>query len=139
MNDVHVVVAVCVLVRSDGPVHYMAHPFESNQTMYLCKYKVTQSRCIMLDSILLFFILAAVLATLRMQNLGRDGKSFTASWWAWLLTAGGALGCACKWQSVSVWQRSTLPERAIHYARSSVRKAHLQARNPFCKALLRRR
>ena len=53
---------------------------------------ITQSRFILLDAFLLFFILLATYAALRLR--AACAAPFTWSWWAWLLTTGVALGGA---------------------------------------------
>ncbi|XP_054249293.1 protein O-mannosyl-transferase 1 isoform X2 [Indicator indicator] len=54
---------------------------------------ITQSRFMLLESILIFFILLAVLSYLKFYNLPRN-SSFSGSWWFWLLLTGAACSCA---------------------------------------------
>lgn len=54
---------------------------------------LTQSRLIMLDSILLFFTVLATLAVLKTHRSHRS-DDFTPRWWFWLFTTGFALGGA---------------------------------------------
>eukprot|EP00050_Salpingoeca_kvevrii_P001792 m.179374 g.179374 ORF g.179374 m.179374 type:complete len:744 (+) comp10458_c0_seq5:1397-3628(+) len=63
---------------------------------------VTQSRFILLDAIMIFFILASLLAMLEFQR--RREQSFSGPWWGWLLATGVALGCtlSCKFVGVFV-------------------------------------
>ncbi|XP_037255545.1 protein O-mannosyl-transferase 1 isoform X2 [Falco biarmicus] len=54
---------------------------------------ITQSRFMLLESILIFFILLAVLSYLKFYNLQRH-SFFSGSWWFWLLLTGVACSCA---------------------------------------------
>ncbi|XP_068771443.1 protein O-mannosyl-transferase 1 isoform X6 [Struthio camelus] len=54
---------------------------------------ITQSRFMLLESILIFFILLAVLSYLKFYNL-QSHSSFSGSWWFWLLLTGVACSCA---------------------------------------------
>uniref|UniRef100_A0A8V1AFI5 Protein O-mannosyl-transferase 1 n=1 Tax=Gallus gallus TaxID=9031 RepID=A0A8V1AFI5_CHICK len=54
---------------------------------------ITQSRFMLLESILIFFILLAVLSYLKFYNLQRH-SSFSGGWWFWLLLTGVACSCA---------------------------------------------
>uniref|UniRef100_A0A669QPV9 dolichyl-phosphate-mannose--protein mannosyltransferase n=2 Tax=Phasianus colchicus TaxID=9054 RepID=A0A669QPV9_PHACC len=54
---------------------------------------ITQSRFMLLESILIFFILLAVLSYLKFYNLQRH-SSFSGRWWFWLLLSGVACSCA---------------------------------------------
>uniref|UniRef100_A0A8B9F259 Protein O-mannosyl-transferase 1 n=1 Tax=Amazona collaria TaxID=241587 RepID=A0A8B9F259_9PSIT len=54
---------------------------------------ITQSRFMLLESILIFFILLAVLSYLKFYNLQKH-SSFSGSWWFWLLLTGVACSCA---------------------------------------------
>ncbi|XP_059684640.1 protein O-mannosyl-transferase 1 isoform X2 [Gavia stellata] len=54
---------------------------------------ITQSRFMLLEAILIFFILLAVLSYLKFYNLQRH-SSFSGSWWFWLLLTGVACSCA---------------------------------------------
>ncbi|KAI8059584.1 dolichyl-phosphate-mannose--protein mannosyltransferase 4 [Gongronella butleri] len=52
---------------------------------------VAQSRLILLDSFLIFFMLCSVYAFVRSRGLRH--KSFTKEWWLWLFLTGAALAC----------------------------------------------
>ncbi|XP_062361865.1 protein O-mannosyl-transferase 1 isoform X3 [Cinclus cinclus] len=54
---------------------------------------ITQSRFMLLESILIFFILLAVLSYLKFYNLQKH-SAFSGSWWFWLLLTGVACSCA---------------------------------------------
>uniref|UniRef100_A0A8C9EHQ6 dolichyl-phosphate-mannose--protein mannosyltransferase n=1 Tax=Pavo cristatus TaxID=9049 RepID=A0A8C9EHQ6_PAVCR len=54
---------------------------------------ITQSRFMLLESILIFFILLAVLSYLKFYNLQRH-SSFSGRWCFWLLLTGVACSCA---------------------------------------------
>ncbi|XP_063000987.1 protein O-mannosyl-transferase 1 isoform X3 [Elgaria multicarinata webbii] len=54
---------------------------------------ITQSRLMLLESILIFFILLAVLSYLKFYNSQKQ-SSFSARWWFWLLLAGFCCSCA---------------------------------------------
>ncbi|NXB91552.1 POMT1 transferase, partial [Vidua chalybeata] len=54
---------------------------------------ITQSRLMLLESILIFFILLAVLSYLKFYNLQKH-SAFSGSWWFWLLLTGVACSCA---------------------------------------------
>ncbi|KYO23319.1 protein O-mannosyl-transferase 1 [Alligator mississippiensis] len=54
---------------------------------------ITQSRLMLLESILIFFILLAVLSYLKFCN-SQKRSPFSATWWFWLLLTGVACSCA---------------------------------------------
>lgn len=54
---------------------------------------ITQSRLMLLESILIFFILLAVLSYLKFYNLQKESP-FSARWWFWLLLVGFSCSCA---------------------------------------------
>ncbi|XP_038011825.1 protein O-mannosyl-transferase 1 isoform X1 [Motacilla alba alba] len=54
---------------------------------------ITQSRFMLLESILIFFILLAVVSYLKFYNLQKH-SAFSGSWWFWLLLTGVACSCA---------------------------------------------
>nr|XP_042710216.1 protein O-mannosyl-transferase 1 isoform X3 [Chrysemys picta bellii] len=54
---------------------------------------ITQSRLMLLESVLIFFILLAILSYLKFYNLQKCSP-FTAGWWFWLLLTGVACSCA---------------------------------------------
>nr|XP_028571097.1 protein O-mannosyl-transferase 1 isoform X1 [Podarcis muralis] len=54
---------------------------------------ITQSRLMLLESILIFFILLAVLSYLKFYNLQKQSP-FSARWWFWLLLTGLCCSCA---------------------------------------------
>ncbi|XP_028918289.1 protein O-mannosyl-transferase 1 isoform X2 [Ornithorhynchus anatinus] len=54
---------------------------------------VTQSRLMLLESILIFFNLLAVLSYLKFSN-SRKHSSFSTTWWFWLILTGVACSCA---------------------------------------------
>ncbi|XP_048368351.1 protein O-mannosyl-transferase 1 isoform X4 [Sphaerodactylus townsendi] len=53
---------------------------------------ITQSRLMLLESVLIFFILLGVLSYLKFYNLQRQSP-FSARWWFWLCLTG--ISCAC--------------------------------------------
>ncbi|XP_077163180.1 protein O-mannosyl-transferase 1 isoform X1 [Paroedura picta] len=53
---------------------------------------ITQSRLMLLESVLIFFILLGVLSYLKFSNLQRHSP-FSARWWFWLCLTG--VSCAC--------------------------------------------
>ncbi|XP_047201207.1 protein O-mannosyl-transferase 2 isoform X1 [Girardinichthys multiradiatus] len=53
---------------------------------------ITISQYILLDPILMFFIMAAVLSMVKFNQ--QSYRPFTAPWWLWLILCGGALACA---------------------------------------------
>ena len=59
---------------------------------------ITLSRFILLDSILLFFILASMCCLFKFRSLP-DSACFSSCWWFWLAMSGTMLGSAgsCKW------------------------------------------
>ncbi|CAI5794182.1 protein O-mannosyl-transferase 1 isoform X1 [Podarcis lilfordi] len=54
---------------------------------------ITQSRLMLLESILIFFILLAVLSYLKFYNSQKQSP-FSARWWFWLLLTGLCCSCA---------------------------------------------
>uniref|UniRef100_A0A8D0HI81 Protein O-mannosyl-transferase 1 n=1 Tax=Sphenodon punctatus TaxID=8508 RepID=A0A8D0HI81_SPHPU len=54
---------------------------------------ITQSRLMLLESVLIFFILLAVLSYLKFYN-SQKYSPFSARWWFWLLLTGVACSCA---------------------------------------------
>ncbi|XP_034968515.1 protein O-mannosyl-transferase 1 isoform X1 [Zootoca vivipara] len=54
---------------------------------------ITQSRLMLLESILIFFILLAVLSYLKFYNSQKQ-RPFSARWWFWLLLTGLCCSCA---------------------------------------------
>ncbi|XP_039201115.1 protein O-mannosyl-transferase 1 isoform X3 [Crotalus tigris] len=54
---------------------------------------ITQSRLMLLESILIFFILLAVLSYLKFHNSQKQSP-FSARWWLWLLLTGVSCSCA---------------------------------------------
>ncbi|XP_061459847.1 protein O-mannosyl-transferase 1 isoform X1 [Rhineura floridana] len=54
---------------------------------------ITQSRLMLLESILIFFILLAVLSYLKFYNSQKQSP-FSARWWLWLLLTGFCCSCA---------------------------------------------
>ncbi|XP_035684770.1 protein O-mannosyl-transferase 1-like [Branchiostoma floridae] len=62
---------------------------------------VTQSRFLLIDSFLLFFILATLLCLLKFWRLKHS--PFSLSWWAWLAGTGAMLACACSVKYVGVF------------------------------------
>ncbi|XP_013909465.1 PREDICTED: LOW QUALITY PROTEIN: protein O-mannosyl-transferase 1-like [Thamnophis sirtalis] len=54
---------------------------------------ITQSRLMLLESILIFFILLAVLSYLKFHNSHKQSP-FSARWWIWLLLTGVSCSCA---------------------------------------------
>ncbi|XP_078686158.1 protein O-mannosyl-transferase 1-like [Branchiostoma floridae x Branchiostoma belcheri] len=62
---------------------------------------VTQSRFLLIDSFLLFFILATLLCLLKFWRLKHS--PFSPSWWAWLAGTGAMLACACSVKYVGVF------------------------------------
>ncbi|XP_067398021.1 protein O-mannosyl-transferase 1 isoform X2 [Emydura macquarii macquarii] len=54
---------------------------------------ITQSRLMLLESVLIFFILLAIMCYLKFYNLQKCSP-FTAGWWFWLLLTGVACSCA---------------------------------------------
>ncbi|XP_058015641.1 protein O-mannosyl-transferase 1 isoform X6 [Ahaetulla prasina] len=54
---------------------------------------ITQSRLMLLESILIFFILLAVLSYLKFHNTQKQSP-FSARWWLWLLLTGVSCSCA---------------------------------------------
>ncbi|XP_053229417.1 protein O-mannosyl-transferase 1 isoform X2 [Podarcis raffonei] len=54
---------------------------------------ITQSRLMLLESILIFFILLAVLSYLKFYNSQKESP-FSARWWFWLLLTGLCCSCA---------------------------------------------
>ncbi|XP_038600479.1 protein O-mannosyl-transferase 1 [Tachyglossus aculeatus] len=54
---------------------------------------VTQSRLMLLESILIFFNLLAVLSYLKFSN-SRKHSSFSSTWWFWLILTGVACSCS---------------------------------------------
>uniref|UniRef100_A0A8D2J5L5 Protein O-mannosyl-transferase 1 n=1 Tax=Varanus komodoensis TaxID=61221 RepID=A0A8D2J5L5_VARKO len=54
---------------------------------------ITQSRLMLLESMLIFFILSAVLSYLKFYNTQKQ-RYFSARWWFWLLLTGFCCTCA---------------------------------------------
>ncbi|XP_023400585.1 protein O-mannosyl-transferase 1 isoform X2 [Loxodonta africana] len=54
---------------------------------------ITQSRLILLESVLIFFNLLSVLSYLKFSNLQKHSP-FSPSWWFWLMLTGVACSCA---------------------------------------------
>ncbi|KAM9641574.1 protein O-mannosyl-transferase 1 isoform 2-T2 [Trichechus inunguis] len=54
---------------------------------------ITQSRLILLESVLIFFNLLSVLSYLKFSNLQKHSP-FSLSWWFWLMLTGVACSCA---------------------------------------------
>ncbi|GCC17208.1 hypothetical protein chiPu_0017482 [Chiloscyllium punctatum] len=54
---------------------------------------ITQSRFMLLESILIFFVLLAVLSYLKFYNM-QKGSSFSLRWWFWLFLTGTACALA---------------------------------------------
>ncbi|KAM7144291.1 protein O-mannosyl-transferase 1 isoform 3-T3 [Macrochelys suwanniensis] len=59
---------------------------------------ITQSRLMLLESVLIFFILLAILSYLKFYNLQKCSP-FTAGWWFWLLLTGVACSCAVGYEN----------------------------------------
>ncbi|MGH0138746.1 UNVERIFIED_CONTAM: hypothetical protein FKN15_019306 [Acipenser sinensis] len=55
---------------------------------------VAQSRFMLLESVLIFFLLLAVLSYLKFHNHHKRSAHFSPSWWFWLLLTGVACACA---------------------------------------------
>ncbi|XP_044519901.1 protein O-mannosyl-transferase 1 isoform X3 [Gracilinanus agilis] len=54
---------------------------------------ITQSRLMLLESLLIFFNLLAVLSYLKFSN-SQKNSSFSVSWWFWLILTGVSCSCA---------------------------------------------
>ncbi|XP_028664461.1 protein O-mannosyl-transferase 1 [Erpetoichthys calabaricus] len=55
---------------------------------------ICQSRFMLLESVLTFFLFLAVLSYLKFNNVQKSGGAFSTSWWSWLLLTGLACTCA---------------------------------------------
>ncbi|XP_041098736.1 protein O-mannosyl-transferase 1 [Polyodon spathula] len=63
--------------------------------LVLCENSlVVQSRFMLLESLLIFFLLLAVLSYLKFHNSHKRSAHFSPSWWFWLLLTGAACACA---------------------------------------------
>ncbi|XP_022104921.1 protein O-mannosyl-transferase 1-like isoform X1 [Acanthaster planci] len=64
---------------------------------------ITQSRFILLDTILLFFTFSALLSLLKFRQIVR---SFSLSWWLWMLSLGVTMTCAVSVKYSSIFMVS---------------------------------
>ncbi|XP_024048834.1 protein O-mannosyl-transferase 1 isoform X2 [Terrapene carolina triunguis] len=85
---------------------------------------ITQSRLMLLESVLIFFILLAILSYLKFYNLQKCSP-FTAGWWFWLLLTGVACSCAV---GVSCAPQSDLAREVIKVSAVVSVLCHLLAR-----------
>ncbi|XP_057404074.1 protein O-mannosyl-transferase 1 isoform X2 [Balaenoptera acutorostrata] len=63
---------------------------------------ITQSRLMLLESVLIFFNLLAVLSYLKFSN-SQKHRPFSPSWWFWLMLTGVACSCAVGTKYVGVF------------------------------------
>eukprot|EP00123_Amoebidium_parasiticum_P004441 comp15747_c0_seq1/m.12955 comp15747_c0_seq1/g.12955 ORF comp15747_c0_seq1/g.12955 comp15747_c0_seq1/m.12955 type:complete len:767 (-) comp15747_c0_seq1:194-2494(-) len=73
---------------------------------------VTQSRLILLDSFLLFFITWSFYAYVKFTNQGH--RPFSFQWWAWLLATGVGLGCSVGVKYVGLFIIALVGLHTIH-------------------------
>ncbi|PSK38586.1 hypothetical protein C7M61_002520 [Candidozyma pseudohaemuli] len=64
---------------------------------------VTLGKFILLDSPLLFFTTATVLAFSRFNNFNTRSQEFTRKWWKWLLITGVCIGCTMSTKMVGLF------------------------------------
>jgi dolichyl-phosphate-mannose-protein mannosyltransferase len=64
---------------------------------------VTLGKFILLDSILLFFTVAAVFSLTRFHSVNTKPKEFTRKWWKWLILTGISMGCAISTKMVGLF------------------------------------
>ncbi|XP_074150031.1 protein O-mannosyl-transferase 1 isoform X2 [Sminthopsis crassicaudata] len=97
---------------------------------------ITQSRLMLLESLLIFFNLLAVLSYLKFSNFQKY-SSFSVSWWVWLILTGVSCSCAVGVKYMGLFTYILLLTVASVHAWQLIGDQTLSNARVFCHLLAR--